>query len=922
MSRVDRQYDGHPFKRDDDGSCIFCTLSEADHVKSTVIQVEGKGAVVSAASLAENQGALMSRATILDNKSLTHPFANSQHKQRTGGQRNVVYAFGDGEFGKLGHGSEDPQRTPKMIPGLHDQDIIQIECGHRHTVALSSEGSVFTWGHGGSGQLGHGDTSFQSAPRLVEALKKVPIALIAAGGSHTCALSKEGRLYTWGENSDGQLGHGDTNIRISPTRVEYWEREIVIHVSAGLNHTACVTDSDEVYTWGNGDKGKLGHGDDLSCKEPKRVRLFDANILQVRCYDNYTLAMTIPFITIHTNVETGSLLAAPEHENETKLLAKVSEMDSQLSKAREAAATALQDMREMKARKEAAEAEKKKMEEEQEKTTKENLKLFFEISTLKENIDGYNRTKSALLEEMETLIGTPLNLDELVQKGIHQLAFGKGHMLFLLSHHEVFAYGDNRKGQLGFGTKDKKCAQPERIRALDSKEVKQIACGDHHSVALTFTGHVWTWGDGSKGQLGLGKKEKRNLPAKVRGALENERAERIGCTATATFALTARGEVFVWGIGDFAITKSVTVLPTNIRIMKKKLEKKEEVKKQVTKNLQNGSRIDTSLTKADIKKLLDMGMNVEVVENMYPEVQADAGTAYFLAQEINRELRRAKILLQDEITVLRQRVAEKHQEFINDQEKALEERDAKEEEKMRNQLNLYDRRLTDRVNAKLQLEQDIVLLTKEIEKLEVTLKETDLSIEMAQTQTKTTERAAAVRSKMDMAIQIKITIKEKSGLLQRTKDLLEKTKSEILENERNSRQTKAEVKRFEEKKSQQFAIVKDTVKEAHDLLQSLRGTALPQLNASIGSNRQINSSIDLIKESNIRLDEIEKKISKLDVDEKCDTAIVEKLQKILRADLALRREVNKYSFAICTEIEHKKSDEENKIQNKRNFGFI
>jgi alpha-tubulin suppressor-like RCC1 family protein len=78
---------------------------------------------------------------------------------------------------------------------------------------------VLTWGRGVFGQLGHGDTENYSLPSPVEALVKIHVSMVACGWQHTMALSSQGRVFSWGYGEDGQLGHGDTNDYLTPREI-------------------------------------------------------------------------------------------------------------------------------------------------------------------------------------------------------------------------------------------------------------------------------------------------------------------------------------------------------------------------------------------------------------------------------------------------------------------------------------------------------------------------------------------------------------------------------------------------------------------------------------------------------------------------------------------------------------------------------
>ena len=87
------------------------------------------------------------------------------------------------------------------------------------TAAVGSDGGLWTWGAGPSGQLGHGVGQNQPVPRRVQAQSAVRVVGVSAGAFHTMAVANDGRLYTWGSGTDGQLGHGNNQSQLVPALV-------------------------------------------------------------------------------------------------------------------------------------------------------------------------------------------------------------------------------------------------------------------------------------------------------------------------------------------------------------------------------------------------------------------------------------------------------------------------------------------------------------------------------------------------------------------------------------------------------------------------------------------------------------------------------------------------------------------------------
>ena len=85
-----------------------------------------------------------------------------------------------------------------LVPNTYEKiEWIQIECGGYHTVGLTKNGEVYSWGYNGYGQLGHGDNEPRTIPMKVESLDGMVITKISCGGWHTAALTDKGEILTW-----------------------------------------------------------------------------------------------------------------------------------------------------------------------------------------------------------------------------------------------------------------------------------------------------------------------------------------------------------------------------------------------------------------------------------------------------------------------------------------------------------------------------------------------------------------------------------------------------------------------------------------------------------------------------------------------------------------------------------------------------
>ncbi|XP_076831360.1 putative E3 ubiquitin-protein ligase HERC4 [Brachyhypopomus gauderio] len=216
-----------------------------------------------------------------------------------------VFSWGGGGEGQLGTISSVAKSTKPgliQIPSPLPIPVVQVACGNFHSLALSKGGEVFAWGQNKYGQLGLGrDVSSQPVPALVRALTGVPVSQIAAGGAHTLALALPSQVFCCGANAAGQLGlkRTDEKGRFSMCVVPALRRLAVASISCGAEHTAVLTKDGEVYTFGEGEHGQLGHNSTDKELLPRKVKGIDAPAKEVTCGSHHTLIL----------MESGLLLA-------------------------------------------------------------------------------------------------------------------------------------------------------------------------------------------------------------------------------------------------------------------------------------------------------------------------------------------------------------------------------------------------------------------------------------------------------------------------------------------------------------------------------------------------------------------------------------------------------------------------------------
>ncbi|GIL50419.1 hypothetical protein Vafri_6548 [Volvox africanus] len=203
---------------------------------------------------------------------------NQRVKQISAGGMHSLALLEDGTVWQWGENWGDfsmrPVRTPRPVPGA--VSVAAISCGAFHNLALTGGGRVLSWGMNDYGQLGNGSTTYSTAPRPVLDMDGVVVADIAAGGWHSCALSSAGEVWVWGRGEYGRLGLGDRSgsSKLRPQKVRGLEAHVVVQVAAGGSHTLALTSTARLFVWGRGAFGRLGLGDpERDCYHPVECAL-------------------------------------------------------------------------------------------------------------------------------------------------------------------------------------------------------------------------------------------------------------------------------------------------------------------------------------------------------------------------------------------------------------------------------------------------------------------------------------------------------------------------------------------------------------------------------------------------------------------------------------------------------------------------
>ena len=297
-------------------------------------------------------------------------------------------------------------------------EVIQVAAGGSHTAAVTKDGDLYMWGYNNYGQLGVYTNVDKNTPVLVNnsttALPAKSVKYVALGGSHSAAITKDGSLYIWGWNNYGQLGDGTTTGRYTPIKI----MDNVASVSLGNSHSAAITKDGSLYMWGYNGNGRLGDGTTTDRYTP--VKIMD-NVASANLGDDHSAAIT----------KDGSLYMWGKNDC------------GQLG-------------------------------------------------------DGTTDNK------------TNKTRPHRVASNVQSVELGDVHTTVISKDGGLYTWGYNYYGQLGNGTTTKS-SNPIKIM----NDVVSCAGGYNHTVALKKDGTVYTWGRNNCGQLGDGTTTDRTSPVAI-----------------------------------------------------------------------------------------------------------------------------------------------------------------------------------------------------------------------------------------------------------------------------------------------------------------------------------------------------------------------------------------------------------------------
>ncbi|KFP44092.1 X-linked retinitis pigmentosa GTPase regulator, partial [Chlamydotis macqueenii] len=204
-----------------------------------------------------------------------------------------LYMFGSNNWGQLGLGSKNTVSKPTCVKALKPEKTKLAVCGRNHTLVYTEKGNVYAAGGNSEGQLGLGDTEERTTFHLISFFNNQhKIKQLAAGSYTSAAVTEDGQLFVWGDNSEGQIGLADEACVSVPCQVDVGKP--VCSVSCGYYHSALITGDGELYTFGEPENGKLGLLPEQlkNNRVPQPVLGIMEKVNKVACGGEHTVVLT------------------------------------------------------------------------------------------------------------------------------------------------------------------------------------------------------------------------------------------------------------------------------------------------------------------------------------------------------------------------------------------------------------------------------------------------------------------------------------------------------------------------------------------------------------------------------------------------------------------------------------------------------
>ena len=458
----------------------------------------------------------------------------------------TVWSWGYSGNGELGVSISPGPKNPIMVPSL--SNIVAIAAGNSQSLALGSNGLVYACGGNYFGEMGDGNGGGPThyTPTLVSNLSNV--ISVASGEYYSIALKGDGAVWTWGYGALGRLGNG-TNLN-QDLPVQVMNLPSAYAISAGQTHGLAACSNGLVYAWGDNLYGELGDGSNGSKYAPVQV-IGVSNVIALSGGESFSLALdAVGRVWAWGQNNYGQLGRGYTSTKETNAMIVPGLENVVAISAGTAFALALQADGKLMVwgRHEYGQAARGEYDFRANigtATVQTNLSAIAAGSF--HNLALQGDVVLAWGQNDNGQVGNNAVFDQptpvAVTNGVQAVSGGSSHSLALKTNGTLLAWGLNGNNQLGDGTTTQRNVPNPISNNISNVIMIAIAAGGNHNVTLDSSNHVWTWGLNSSGQLGFGNTTGQSKPVQNTNLLT---ATAISAGSSHTLALS-NNCVWAWG---------------------------------------------------------------------------------------------------------------------------------------------------------------------------------------------------------------------------------------------------------------------------------------------------------------------------------------------------------------------------------------
>ncbi|MCQ9377948.1 hypothetical protein [Methyloversatilis sp. XJ19-49] len=427
------------------------------------------------------------------------------------GSDGELYAWGDNSRGQIGDGSTLQRTAPVQVSLPAGVSALAIAAGNGHSLAMGSDGTLYAWGNNDSGQLGDGSTQQRPTPVQVSLPVGVSALSVSAGRAHSLATGSDGRLYAWGSNSFRQISDGSlASLRATPVQVRLSTGVSALSVTAGDDHSLAVGSDGNLYAWGSNSDGQRGDGSTFPPGRPVQVSLpAGVSARSLAAGATHSLAMGSDGMLYAWGGNSDGQLGDGSYTGRaTRLQVSLPAGVSALGVAAGGVHTLAMGS---------------------------NGTLY----AWGGNEYGQLGDGSAAFRTPPVRVSLPAGVSAL------DIAASGDHSLALASDGTLYAWGGNAVGQLGDGSTSDRTT-PVAVSLPAGVSALGVAAGASHSLVAASDGRLYAWGENRYGELGDGSTLQRTTPVQV----SLPAAVSALSVAAGTFHSLARGSdgtLYAWG---------------------------------------------------------------------------------------------------------------------------------------------------------------------------------------------------------------------------------------------------------------------------------------------------------------------------------------------------------------------------------------